>query len=108
MTALVGTGSMVLRKHRRDLHHKSRRPPRELQRRYQEAYRLFLTSGRSLPLHACCPDPNGYSNELQGAIADNLRPHVSWMTAIGVIDAVESMIQEAIDNGNIDQDGVIK
>lgn len=41
------------------------------------------------------------SCELQDFIGCNLKEEVSWSTAIGVINAVEKVVQEAIYNGNI-------
>ena len=42
----------------------------------------------------------GFS-KLQDFVSDNLKKEIKWSTAIGIIEAVDHIYNEAISNGNI-------
>ncbi len=59
--------------------------------------------GKEPPAFVRGYDTSGYSDEEQQALqawcCSNARPH--WLTGIGIIEAAETQIAEAVANGNI-------
>ena len=67
--------------------------------KYKQVFGLFLTKTPSNQMISDWWLTD--SCELQDFVGCNLKEEVSWSTAIGIIDAVEKVVQEAMYNGNI-------
>jgi hypothetical protein len=79
----------------------------EHEEKIKETFRLFLTKEIPQDLFNSYindsfgeHDGEGFS-KLQDFVVDNLKKEISWSTAIGVIEAVEHIYNEAISNGNL-------
>lgn len=79
-----------------------------MQRKYADVYRLFLTE---LPPPEFCCDSNTIGPAaitLQDWIGAHLRDSVNWATALAVMDAVDAIVKESVQNGNIDSFGNVR
>lgn len=73
---------------------------------YSSVYALFLTKLPPKKLfdrffnYGLGTDDNGFT-EMQDFVSYNLKKEFNWSTAIGIIEAVDHIVEEAISNGNI-------
>lgn len=78
----------------------------EVDKRLQEVISLFCTE--TVPLEIVESWRNTEKYTLQDYVSMHLKPEVEWSTAIGVIEAALTVLQEAMCNGNINEDGSLK
>ncbi len=73
----------------------------------RDTFRLFLTKEIPQDIFNNYIDDSFYEQDgegfskLQDFVSSNLKKEIKWSTAIGIIEAVEHIYNEAISNGNI-------
>lgn len=78
----------------------------ELLKRHQEVFACFLDKQPSIKLIDDWYKTD--SIELQDFVGMNLKSSVQWATGIDIIEAVDTIVQGAIDNTNLSIEGKIQ
>lgn len=77
----------------------------QMNKRLQDILAVFLV--KVPPIEIIAAWMKSESEELQDFVGMHLIPSVQWSTAIGIIEAAQNIVLEAINNANLTPEGVI-